>query len=120
MTSTIKITAITKYRALFLVLAAEQGWSYTQVSTNGDVFTKGTEAIHMVWGATQLQGFTHTKGKSLVAEAKGEVQGKLQRAQSQMGKPMETTKKWPKLSPSKVTELEALATKTFKVLEPKG
>lgn len=118
-TSTITITSITKYRALFLVLAGEQGWSFTQVATNVDQYKKGSEVVTLNWGATQLKGLSHTKGKTMVSLVEGAKGAKLQRAQSAMGKPMELTAKWGKLSPAKVAELEALALATFQVITPK-
>lgn len=116
----IPVTAITKYRALMMLAALELGWKFAQEGTNSDVYTKGTDAIHVVWGSTQMVGFTHTRGTKVVTTARGEVSSKLQRCQSALGKPMDVTKKWPKLSPAKVTELEALAVKSFRVIEPKA
>lgn len=112
----ITTTTITKYRALFLILAKELGWTHSQVSTMVDQYKKGTEVVTLSWGNTQLKGLAHTKGKTLVNLVEGAQGAKLQRAQTAMGKPMELTAKWPKLSPAKVAELEALAVATFKVI----
>jgi hypothetical protein len=118
------ITSISKYRALMLVGAVELGWTHTQVATNVDQFTKGkgatAEVITLVWGGTQLKAYSHTKGKTLVTTVEGTVGAKLQRAQTSLGKPMELTAKWPKLSAAKVAELEALAKASFKVITPKA
>lgn len=115
------ITQISKYRALMLVLATmELGWKYQQVGTQVDQYTKGQEVITLSWGNTQLKEYIHSKGKALVAHVQGTQGAKLQRAQTSLGKPMELTAKWPKLTPKKVEELEALASATFKVVEPKA
>jgi hypothetical protein len=111
------ITAISKYRALVLVKAVELGWKHSQVSTNVDAYTKGTERIVLTWGRTQLISMGHMKGKAIVAEARGEAAGKLQRTQTQLGDPMPISKKWRALKAAEVEALEALATKTFAVKE---
>jgi len=118
-TKSAPITAISKYRALFLILAAEQGWKYTQVLTQVDQFTKGDHVITVKWGATQMVEFLHTQGKAIApnGQVAGGAASKLQKLQTQMGKPMADGKKWAKLSPTKVKELETLATKTFKIKE---
>ena len=112
------LTTMTKYRALFLVLAGEQGFKHTQASTWVDVYSKGNEVITMSWGAGQLKGFTHTspKGKVIV---EGQQAAKLQKAQTAMGKPMANSAKW-NLAKAKLAELEALGLATFKVIEPKA
>jgi hypothetical protein len=114
------VTSITKYRALYLVLAAELGWNHTQLATNVDQYSKGTEKVTLHWGSTQLKGYSHSKGKAMVALAEGTEAGKLQRAQSAMGKPMEITKKWAKINPTQAAALEDLATRTFTVITPKA
>lgn len=110
------INTMTKYRALFLVLAGELGFKHTQASTWVDVYSKGNEVITMSWGAGQLKGFTHTspKGKVIV---EGQQAAKLQKAQSAMGKPMANSAKW-NLPKGKLAELEALGAKSFYILEP--
>lgn len=114
------ITTISKFRALFLVLAAQKGWKHSQVLTNVDSYTKGNEVITVKWGATSMVEFTHTKGKSLDAHVTGGVGSKLQKLQTRMGSPIADNQKWAKLPTAKVKELEALATTTFKVVEPKA
>lgn len=118
-TTVAPVTSITKYRALYLVLAAELGWNHTQLATNVDQYSKGTEKVTLHWGATQLKGYSHSKGKAMVALAEGTEAGKLQRAQSAMGKPIEVSKKWAKINPTQAVALEELATRTFKVIVPK-
>lgn len=113
------ITCISKYRALFLVLASEMEWKFSQASTYVDTYTKGTEVITMVWGTSKLKAYSHTKGKNLVKQVEGQVASKLQKAQTSMGKPMDDNQRWGKLTPTEVTDLEALATSTFKVISPK-
>lgn len=116
-------TPILKFRALTFLMLVELGFTHSQASTSVDVYLKGTETIRVVWGTTQMVGFSHMVGKAIKAEAQGTTQGKLQRLQaSTKGQPSNAkgandfTWKWSKLTPKKVEALELLASQTFKVI----
>lgn len=109
--------SITKYRALFLILAQEKGWKFAQLQTQVDQYTKGQETITVKWAPTAMTEYLHTKGKNVVNHVTPGHQAKLQKLQAAMGGEDLGTKKWPKLSAAKVAELESIAARSFQVIE---
>jgi hypothetical protein len=104
------ITAISKYRALMLVCAVEQGWTHSQPATSVDQYKKGGDTLTLAWGGRSLVGYTwNAEG---ITHGQGSM---LQRAQAKLGKPMGLDKKWPKLTPAQTTKLEGLARGSFLV-----
>jgi hypothetical protein len=115
--SPIKDVAHLWMRGAMLLAALELGWAHQQVSTNVDVFTKGkgatAEVITLSWTATQLGGYSHSKGGKPVASHEGKVAGKLQRAQTQLGKAMAISETW-KVTPKGKAQFKELAMATLK------
>ena len=89
---TFKAAPITKaswIRGVMHSLAVvELGFTHTQPSTEVDVFTKGTKVIALRWGSAQLQEF------SINGQVQEDKLGKLQLAQTALGKPMGVLEKW--------------------------
>ena len=113
-------------RAAILTQALAQGFTWSQVATNTDQYTKGTKVITVSW-SNVVTGATIQEGKGSPKTLAAGHQGKLQIITTALGhKAMTVTQKWSasdlfiqeskdgQKNKASTEELKALAVATFK------